>query len=240
MRHPLIGVTCTQETPVNSVTMERISAEYTRAVIKAGGCPVIIPTDYPIDEVEYLRDRLDGILLTGGGDIEPIRYRGKSHPRLTFVSPARDELELTLAKLASKTDWPLLGICRGVQVMNVMMHGTLYVNLPTQINSKLDHNTPYDQGRDLIAHEVTIEAGTRLAAIIGKSTLPVNSFHHQAAKDVAHGLKVNARAADGVIEGLELPGHRFFIGVQWHPECIQAHPEQQALFKAFIQAAQPS
>ena len=240
MRQPLIGITCTQETPANSVTMERISVDYTRAIINAGGSPVIIPTDYPVDEVEALRGALDGILLTGGGDIDPIRYRGKSHPRLIYVSPARDELEIALAKIAVKTDWPLLGICRGVQVMNVMLHGTLYVNIPTQFNSKLDHNTPYDQGRDLIAHEVTIEAGSRLAAIIGKDSIPVNSFHHQAARDIAPGLKISARATDGVVEGLELPDHRFFIGVQWHPECIQARPEQQALFKAFTKAAQPS
>jgi putative glutamine amidotransferase len=96
MRQPLIGITCTQETPANSVIMERISVDYTQAVINAGGSPVILPTDYPVDEVEALRSALDGILLTGGGDIDPIRYRGKSHPRLSYVSPARDELEIAL------------------------------------------------------------------------------------------------------------------------------------------------
>lgn len=240
MRQPLIGITCVQESTAHTVTMERVSVEYTHAVINAGGLPVILPTDYPVDELENLRDRLDGILLTGGGDIDPSRYRGKTHPRLTFVSQTRDELEIALAKIAAKTDWPLLGICRGLQVMNVTLHGSLYVNVPTQFNSKLDHNTPYDQGRDLIAHEVTIEADTRLSAIVGKSNLPVNSFHHQAVKEIAPGLKINARASDGLVEGLEIPNHRFFLGVQWHPECIQAHPEQQAIFKAFVQAAQPS
>lgn len=239
MPMPLIGVTCTQETGVNNApAMERISVMYTDAVTAAGGLPVILPTDLPIEELETLRHKLDGILLTGGGDIDPIRYRGKSHPRLTYVSTKRDELEIALAKLAAKSDWPLFGICRGVQVMNVALHGTLYVNVPTQFPTTLDHDTPIDQGRDLIAHEVTIEAGTRLATILGSERIPVNSFHHQAVREIAPGLKVSARATDGLVEGLELADHRFFLGVQWHPECIQDHPEQRLLFQAFIQAAQ--
>jgi putative glutamine amidotransferase len=239
MPMPLIGVTCTQETGShNSPAMERISVMYTNAVAAAGGLPVIIPTDFPIEQLETLRCKLDGILLTGGGDIDPVRYRGKSHPRLNYVCSQRDELEIALAKLAVKADWPLFGICRGVQVMNVALHGTLYVNVPTQFSSTLDHDTPIDQGRDLIAHEVKIEPGTRLATILGSGQIPVNSFHHQAVREIAPGLKVNAHATDGLVEGLELPEHRFFLGVQWHPECIQEHPEQRLLFQAFIQAAQ--
>lgn len=240
MRQPLIGITVTQDTPANSQAIDRISVDYTRAITRAGGSPVLLPTDFPVDELENLRDRLDGILLSGGGDIDPIRYRGKQDPHLIMVSDQRDELEIGLAKLAARTNWPIFGICRGVQVMNVTLHGTLYMHLPSQINSHLDHNTPYDQGRDMIAHEVTIEAGTRLSEIIGRKSLPANSFHHQATRVVAQGLKVNARAGDDVVEGLELPDHRFFLGVQWHPECLHDYPEHQALFKAFVEAARPS
>jgi putative glutamine amidotransferase len=240
MRLPLIGITCTQDSPLNGATIDRVAVAYTRAVANAGGSPLIIPTDFPVDQIKALREQLDGILLTGGGDVDPIRYRGEQHPNLMFVSEQRDELEIHLAKLAAKTNWPMLGICRGIQVMNVALHGTLYVNLPTQINSEIDHNTPMDMGRDMIAHEVKIEPGTRLAKILGMDNVPVNSFHHQASRDVAPGLKISARAPDGVVEGLELPDHRFFVGVQWHPECIQVHDEQQALFRAFIEAAQPS
>lgn len=240
MRQPLIGITCTQDNNANGTTIDRISVDYSRSVAAAGGSPLMIPTEFPVDELENLRDRLDGILLTGGGDIEPIRYRGKSHPRLIHVTPQRDELEINLTKLAAKTNWPLFGICRGLQVMNVALHGTLYVNIPTQIKSDIDHNTPYDQGRDLIAHEVTISKGSRLAGILGKDRIPVNSFHHQAAKDIAASLNVSARADDDMVEGLELPDHRFFVSVQWHPECLQAYSDHQAFFKAFIEAAKPS
>ena len=240
MRQPLIGITVTQDTPANSQAIDRISVDYTRAIARAGGSPVLLPTDFPVDELENLRDHLDGILLTGGGDVDPIRYRGKQDSHLMMVSTQRDELEIALAKLAIKTNWPIFGICRGVQVMNVTLHGTLYTHLPTQINSKFDHNTPYDQGRDMIAHEVTIEAGTHLAEIVGKAKIPTNSFHHQATREVAPGLKVSARTTDNLVEGLELPDHRFFLGVQWHPECLHNYPEHQALFKAFVEAARPS
>jgi len=241
MRQPLIGITITQDTPANLAAIDRISVDYTQAIVKAGGAPVLLPTDFPVDELEDLRNRLDGILLSGGGDIDPIRYRGKQDNHLMMVSDQRDELEISLAKLAAKTNWPIFGICRGLQVMNVALHGTLYTHLPSQLNSKLDHNTPYDQGRDMIAHEVTIEAGTRLFEIIGKSKVRVNSFHHQATRLIAPGLKVTAHAiGDGLVEGLEFPDHRFFLGVQWHPECLRDYSEHQALFKAFVEAARSS
>jgi putative glutamine amidotransferase len=238
MSMPLIGITCNQDVALNSPAMERLSVNYVEAVTAAGGLPVIIPTGFPLDELETLRQSLDGILLTGGGDIDPSRYRGKNHPRLVYVCSQRDELEIALTKLSIKTDWPLLGICRGIQVMNVTLHGTLYVNIPTHFPTSLDHDTPLDQGRDFIAHEVTIEPGTHLAGILGRDRIPVNSFHHQAAREIAPGLKVSARSTDKLVEGLELPDHRFFVGVQWHPECIQEYPEQQELFRAFVRAAQ--
>jgi putative glutamine amidotransferase len=238
MKTPLIGITCEQESFTNTSLLETISVEYTRAVIAAGGTPLLIPTDFPVAELESLRERLDGILLTGGGDIEPGQYSSESHPSLILVSPERDALEIELVKFAVKTDWPLLGICRGLQVMNVALHGTLTLDVPTQFPTTIQHDRPYGQARDFIAHEVTIEANTRLAEIIGKDQIPVNSFHHQAVREMAPGLKVNARSTDGLVEGLEMPGSRFFMGVQWHPECLQKHSEQRALFQAFIQAVQ--
>jgi putative glutamine amidotransferase len=237
MSMPLIGITFDQGRDPISAFEERASITYINAIIASGGLPLIIPTNTPVEKLGLLREKLDGILLTGGGDIE---FEGGDDALLIDVSPERDRLETALVKLAIRTNWPLLGICRGVQVMNVVLGGNLYIDIPTQFPTKLEHDTPLDQGRDFITHEVTIETGTRLAGILGKNNLPVNSFHHQAVKEIAPDLRVSARASDGLVEGLELPGQRFFVGVQWHPECIQGLAEQKALFQAFIQAASPA
>jgi putative glutamine amidotransferase len=131
----------------------------------------------------------------------------------------------------------LLGICRGLQVINTALGGTLYTDIPTQYDSLLSHNTPENLGREYFAHEVTIVKETGLAGIVGASVLPVNSFHHQAVKRVAPGLQVTATATDGLVEGLELPNQRFFMGVQWHSECLPDEIAQRALFTAFIRSA---
>ena len=238
MKRPLIGITSSQETSRSLIDYDTLSAAYSHAISEAGGSPLLIPTDFPLDALEDLLSRLDGLLLSGGGDIEPSRFKGKHHPRVSAVSVQRDEIEIRLTQLAVEKERPLLGICRGMQVMNVALGGTLYTNVPTQFPSKLDHNTPLDQGRDFLAHEVTIEAGSRLASIIEKPQIKTNSFHHQAAREIAPSLIITAHASDGLVEAIEYPKHRFFIGVQWHPECMQKHGEQQKLFQAFIQAAQ--
>jgi putative glutamine amidotransferase len=237
MNRPLIGITTNPFMPKNSQLSDKLAHTYCKAVQAAGGIPLMLPTIISAEEIAQLRDHLDGILLSGGGDVAPGRFPEADTGLSEDVSEQRDELELALVNLSLRTNWPLLGICRGCQVINVALGGTLYTDIPTQVNSPLVHNSARELGRDYLAHEVTIIIGTDLAAILGEFTLMVNSFHHQSVKQVGAGLRVSARASDGLVEGLELPGQRFFLGVQWHPECLPLLKEQQALFEAFIQSA---
>jgi putative glutamine amidotransferase len=237
MYHPLIGITTNPFMPKNSQLSDKLAHTYGKAVQAAGGIPLLLPTIISTEDIAQLRNHLGGILLSGGGDVAPQRFPEADTGLSEDVSEQRDELELTLVNLSLRTNWPLLGICRGCQVINVALGGTLYTDIPTQVNSPLVHNSASELGRDYLAHEVTIINGTDLAAVLGESTLMVNSFHHQSVKQVGAGLRVSARASDGLVEGLELPGQSFFLGVQWHPECLPLLKEQQALFEAFIQSA---
>lgn len=237
MMKPLIGITTNSIHAKNIPPYDRLAHAYIDSIISAGGIPVLLPNHLPGDEVELLRKRLDGIVLSGGGDIDALRYSGAKTTSTRDVSKERDDLEFRLVQQSVASNWPLLGICRGIQMINVALGGTLYTDIPTQYNSQLVHDTPKEKGRDYPAHEVTIINGTALAGILKKSALMVNSFHHQAVKQPAPALLVSAKASDGLIEGLELPGQRFFVGVQWHPECLPAESEQRALFNALIRAA---
>jgi putative glutamine amidotransferase len=188
-------------------------------------------------------ERLDGLLLPGGVDVDPAIYGQEPHPELGKVDDALDEAELVLTRWALEDQLPLLGICRGIQLMNVAAGGTLYQDLRAQFPGAQCHRfVPSQYGRDHRGHLVHIEPGSHLARALGLS-VPVNSRHHQAVKDVAPGFVVTARAPDGVIEGLELeglehPGAPFAVGVQWHPENLAAQDAQMlALFQAFVQAA---
>lgn len=236
MPKPLIGISVNPRYPKVEQSYDRLAHSYVNAVQAAGGIPVMLPTELRNDEIKALRERLDGILLSGGGDIDPKRFGGTPNRKIGNVHPARDELEYALVGLSVETDWPLLGICRGMQVINAALGGTLYTDIPAQYPTEINHDTTdlFDS-RDFLAHEVRIVEDTRLSSIIARPTVRVNSFHHQAVLALAKKLKANAYAEDGLIEGVELPEHRFLIGVQWHPECLPDLPEQRKLFKAFIQ-----
>jgi putative glutamine amidotransferase len=242
MSRPLIGITINPKYPnlkypYRDLPYDRLAHTYIEAICGAGGIPLLLPTHLSSEEILALRDRLDGILLSGGGDIDPERFHGVPSAAISDVCTARDDLEFRLVQLSLETDWPLMGICRGVQVINTVLGGNLYTDIPEQFDSQILHDTSPENGRDYFAHEVTIVGGTRLAEILGQKKLWVNSFHHQAVKLTADRLQVSATASDGLIEGLELPEKRFFIGVQWHPECLLQYEEQRALFAAFVQAA---
>jgi putative glutamine amidotransferase len=237
MERPLIGITATPEALRYNGKRDTLSQFYSRAVEQAGGIPLILPTHTYLHCLPELRQRLSGVLLSGGGDIDPKRFAGVESPTVDGVSHDRDELEFHLVKFSRETNWPLLAICRGEQVMNVALGGTLYTDIPSQYATPLVHSTSTEKGRDFLAHEVTIQAGTHLAEIIGAERLGVNSFHHQVIQTVAPSLRVTAHATDGLVEGVELADHPFFLGVQWHPECLTAHAEERALFAAFVQAA---
>lgn len=238
MTSPLIGITTAPHFLRNGLSHDRLAHTYIQAVKTAGGIPVLLPSSLQGTDLTVLRERLDGILLSGGGDIDPQRFGGIPSETIDDVSEKRDELEFALVKLSVETDWPLLGICRGMQVINTALGGSLYTDLPSQYGTSVNHSTPDENGRDFLAHEVTIKSDTFLAGILKSQQFWVNSFHHQGIQRAAEKLVLSAVASDGLVEGLELPGRRFFVGVQWHPECLPLQAEAQALFETFIRAAQ--
>lgn len=236
MRPPFIGVT-TSATVDKSPERAYVNASYLRAVEAAGGVPVLLPPHLSERARHALWERLDGVLLTGGGDIAPARFNEPEHPTLIDVSPLRDALELDIVERALEGGVPLLAICRGLQVLNVALGGTLYQDLPTDKPGAVAHSQ--HEPRDEPTHAVKVMAeGTRLASIVGVPDLEVNSFHHQAIKRLAEGLRDVAWAPDGVIEAVEMEGERFVLGVQWHPEDLVSHdPAARGLFAALTAAA---
>ena len=236
MQPPLIGITAQHAPTAQGFPAVRILRAYVTAIVEAGGAPVLIPPDLPEDGWRTLLERLDGILFSGGADIGLEHFDGEPHPSVD-VEAARDAIELPLLRAAVDGDKPLLGICRGVQVMNVALGGTLYTHILDQLPNALQHDW-HDQPRATLAHPVRVEEGTRLAEILGAPMLQVNSLHHQGIKDLAPTLKATAFAPDGLIEGIELPDHKFALAVQWHPEWMTSHVEMRNLFKKFVEAAQ--
>jgi putative glutamine amidotransferase len=188
-------------------------------------------------ELEDLLPRLDGILLIGGGDIDPARFDGLPHPRVYGIEPGRDAMEIRLVQRAAVTGKPFLGICRGVQVINVALGGALHTDIGDQLPGALRHDWYPDVPRDLLAHTVRVAPESRLAAVLGGEQFEVNSLHHQGLSHVALRLRIAATAPDGLAEAVELEGHPFGFGVQWHPEWLQAHEPQRRLFRALVEAA---
>jgi putative glutamine amidotransferase len=236
MNQPVIGITISQKT-IEGFRSNFVHTEYTTAIQSAGGLPILIPIEYPLLQVDALRRICAGILLTGGGDINSMLFNGEPHPSIGTPCDKRDALEQAIINKAVQTDWPLLGICRGHQMLNVALGGTLYTHIPAQYPNSLDHQASEDMDHEHLAHEVRLDPDTELCRILGLENMQVNSRHHQAVKDLAPILKVTARSSDGLIEGIELPGHRFCQGVQWHPESLQNLEEQRRLFSEFIKAA---
>lgn len=240
---PLIGLTAERVSAPYGLQPNRdwqgVLRTYVEALSGAGAIPVIVPLGLSASDLLSLYTRLDGVLLPGGGDIDPAEFGEAPHPKLSDdVDPVRDATELALARQAIGDDKPLLAVCRGVQVLNVALGGTLYQDLPSQYPGVLKHSYRLrEASRDYLAHSVHIEEDSHLARVLGASIVQVNSRHHQAIRDLAPGLQIVARAPDGVIEGVEHPAHRFVLGVQWHPENLQALPEMKRLFEAFVQAA---
>lgn len=239
---PLIGITGSMGLGIWSMTQEfqpqeqhRLGDKYVQAIIRAGGIPVILPCCEDPSVMEAMADRLDGVLLSGGGDVDPAVYGQRANGHLGTVSPRRDAAEIALAKyIIEKTDKPLLGICRGVQVMNVAMGGTLHIDLPDA--GKLCHSlTMYP--RHMTTHQVDVVKGTKLSEIMQDADR-VNSFHHEAVDALAECFVVTAKSVpDDVIEAIEVPGDRFVVGVQWHPEELITREEAARLFRTFVEKA---
>ena len=236
MSRPLIGITAQHAPTAQGFPAVRILRAYVTAIVEAGGAPVLIPPDLPEDGWRTLLERLDGILFSGGADIGLEHFDGAPHPSVD-VEAARDAIELPLLRAAVDGDKPLLGICRGIQVMNVALGGTLYTHILDQLPNALQHDNAEGKPRTYLAHPVRVEEGTRLAEILDAPLVQVNSLHHQGVKDLAPNLKATAFAPDGLIEGIELPDRKFALAVQWHPEWMTSHEEMRKLFRAFVEAA---
>jgi putative glutamine amidotransferase len=219
-----------------------MNSRYYQATAAAGGAPVMIPLfDEDLATLRALYDRLDGILLAGGVDMDPCTFGDTPHPKLGRTDPARDAVEIALARWAVDDRKPILGLCRGLQVMNVALGGTLFQDIEAQVPGALKHDYYPTAGfeRDHPAHLVAIADGSRLAAAFGVPDVTVNSMHHQAVREVAPALHVSARAPDGLIEAVESGTDHFLVGVQWHPEMFeQSDPRTRRLFRDFITAAQ--
>jgi len=240
-RPPAIGLTCGQVQTAQRQRPPRFGQKqtYIQALIRAGAAPLLIP---PLTDKILLRtlyELVGGLLLPGGQDIDPARYGEKSHEKCSLFSLEHDEMELTLTRWAMDEGKPLLAICRGIQVLNVALGGSLYQDLDAQAPGVEEHASNPRYPGDHLSHPVAVAAETRLARILGTTSLPVNSRHHQAIKDVAPGLIVVARAPDGVIEAVEAESHPFALGVQWHPEDLAANDaRQQRIFRALVEACQ--
>lgn len=241
---PIIGIPCRFDTsgyyPGRPVDAQNVS--YSQAIMQSGGIPILIPVAVTGDMLETLFDRMDGVLFSGGGDVDPACYH---QPRLvenlSDIQTERDEHELRLARMAIERRKPFLAICRGIQVMNVAAGGTLYQDLATQNPNTIRHDFYYLDDklpRNYIAHDVHVAEASLLRNIVQTERVPVNSLHHQAIYHVADSLRIAGQAEDGIVEALEVPDHPFALGVQWHPEDLYAeHESARKLFAAFVQAS---
>ncbi len=240
MPTPIIGITTRKDITPAKLPAVMVQQSYTNAILQAGGVPVLIPSDLPEAGWRELLRRLDGILFTGGGDIAIEHFAGQPHPDVYGVDEARDTIELALTRAAAESGMPFLGICRGLQVANVALGGTLYTDILDQAPNALNHSYENPDAlieRTYLVHAVQVEAGSCVNEVMGKTQLQVNSLHHQAIKDLAPALRAVAFAPDGIIEAVELPGHPFALAVQWHPEWLTDQAPTRRLFKAFVDAA---
>ena len=234
---PLIGLTGGLVRNKSGAMVCQVGQAYITAIQKAGGIPVMIPVGLNTHSLNTLLDRVDGLLFTGGGDIDPQRFDGESHPRVYGISPERDALEFFLIEAAMASGKPLLAICRGIQVLNVAFGGSLYTHIQDQIEQSLKHDWFPKFPRDKLAHTVSLVCESKLQTIFGDSDIRVNSLHHQGISRVGQGLKATAFAPDGLVEGLEVEGAEFALGVQWHPECLPEDAGMEKLFKTFVAAS---
>lgn len=232
---PLIGITCYKQ------EVDRASKQYEGyylGIEKAGGLPLLIPNMRESATVEHLYKRLDGVMLTGGEDIDPVYFNEEPHPKMGKMSPERDIIEVDLARWCLRDDKPILGICRGMQVLNVAAGGSLYQDIYAQIPDGKVINHNQKGSKQYPFHKVKLRPGSKLNEIFNKKEFRVNSSHHQAVRDVAGKFIVTAQAPDGIIEGIEGVNYKFALGVQWHPERMwRTQPDMLKIFEALVKAA---
>lgn len=239
MKKPIIGITCGWDMgpiPKSKGYPEAkhvLGDYYIKAVENAGGVPVVLPlcTDYTL--ARNIVDALDGVILSGGPDVDVRRFGARAMAKVSATQPRRDAFDMEVATYAlNETEIPVLGICRGCQVINVAKHGTLVVDLPSE--GKLEHRLDM-YPRDILSHDITVKEGSRLHKLLGATEAASNSYHHQAVEEPGEGLEIVAYSSpDNVVEAIEMPGERFVMGIQWHPEGLVNCPEHQNIFKELI------
>ncbi len=230
MRKAIIGITANQDKDYKEY---RLNKSYSQAIISAGGLPVILPviSDETIIK-EYIKE-IDGLLLTGGADPDPLIYGENPLPYTGYINPIRDSFELEIFKYAFQEKLSILGICKGIQIINIAMGGTLYQDLDSQREGVIKHNQEAPSWYP--THSVNIEADSYLNQIVKQERIKVNSIHHQSIKDVSSKFLVSAKAEDGVIEAIEIRKKRFVMGVQWHPETMWKNSQENFnIFKEFV------
>lgn len=224
--------------PLIAIAQNRRMADYLESVRRAGGEPIEIPVGS--EPPEQVLARVGGLMLTGGGDVDPSLYGEAPHTTFQAAEPGRDQAEIDLVRAAVAAGVPVLAICRGMQVLNVALGGTLVQDIPSQVTGALSHSVP--EPRHHVAHEVWVSKGSRLSTLLQEhmedgETCHVNSRHHQSVGTVAPGFEVTATSPDGVIEAIERPGDPFCVAVQWHPENFWRTGEFRELFEGFVAAA---
>jgi putative glutamine amidotransferase len=238
---PLIGIPAASKRDPEYVATPtyRFNGLYPAALVASGADPIVIPLDLPEESLRSIYARLDGLCLAGGVDVDPGHYGEPPHPDLGEVDQARDDVELALTRWALHDNLPILAICRGIQLLNVAAGGSLYQDIPAQVDGALRHSyklaeSPWERS----THAVQLQADSRVQKIFGITLICTNSFHHQAVKEPGAGLIVTGRTEDGIVEALESPTHRFVVGVQWHPEgMFSSDPVERKLFAAFVASA---
>ncbi len=233
---PVIGITTGRRQNEYGQATVALTEAYIAAVMEAGGVPLLVPVLSADGRIADLCPRLDGILFSGGGDIAPERFGGAPHPKIDGVDRPRDECELALLKKVISAGKPFLGICRGCQLVNVGLGGTLYTHLPDQLQGALQHDNPGDRRHDLV-HEVAVETKSSVGRVLAEPFLPVNSHHHQGLRDLGTGLRPVGHSPDGLVEAIELADHPFGLAVQWHPEWLNDLEPTRRLFRRFVEAA---
>jgi len=243
-KRPIIGYPTRAAIATEEFTALRFAnnESYAYAIADNGGAPIMLPSVADDEILGRLYETLDGLLLPGGPDVSPARYGQERHPKTDNGDPALEHAEAYLTRRALADGLPILGICRGLQALNVVAGGTLYQDVKDEYSRHRDDapitHPAYDEPRTTHAHSVRVAEGSCLGQIAGRAHLPVNSLHHQAVRDLAPGFTVTATAPDGLVEAIERPGEPFVVAVQWHPEELYAADETQAnLFKAFVAAA---
>jgi len=234
MKKPLIGITLSMDT---DQSYHRTSEENVQAIVRAGGIPVLLPNLETEQEIEELSNTLDGLYATGGDDINPILYGEEPIEKLGVTVPKRDHFELTIIKQFLSKGKPFLGVCRGMQMLNVATGGDLYQDIHSKHDQKLIQHTQ----KTLLkygAHFVDISTDSLLYKIIGKDKITVNSLHHQSCRNIDDSFQVSGKASDGIVESIESKKHDFALGIQWHPESMLESDDGSSLkiYQEFIQA----